>query len=152
MNAERIESSVVLQDVSKFDLAIMGCTITLLMTMAVTIGGLGWETTWKVLYGSLMIVSFVSTITGFITAVAGRARRSRLSPSCARLGLLVAAALFVVFLSCRLARFGCLGGVVAAAAVVVVLAVAWVLSEPPAAEAAAAEEGASVVSLPPDAP
>jgi hypothetical protein len=57
------------------------------------------------------------------------------------LGLLVAAALFVVFLSCRLAP-------VAAAAVVVVLAVAWVLSEPPTAEAAAAEEGVSVVFTP----
>ena len=126
----------------------------MLVPIALNIGALtlSWVTLWKVLYGSSIVVSFVATITAFLTAwCPAIAWARRLSPSCARFGLISAAALFVVFIACKLARFGCVGGVAAAAVVVVFLAVVWVLSEPPAIDAAAAEEGVSD-SLPPEVP
>lgn len=147
-------TTTVFQDVSKLDLSIMGCAICLLVPIALNIGGLTltWATLWKVLYGSLIVVSIVSTITAFLTAwCPAISWARRLSPSCARFSLISAAALFVVFIACKLARFGCVGGVAAAAVVVVILAVVWVLSEPPAIHASAAEEGGSV-SLPRDVP
>ena len=105
-----------------------------------------WEARWKEVYGVLMMASFVSTVAGFFTAwcpAVSWARR--LSPSCARSGLVAAAALFIVFIACKLGRFGCAAGVASAAAVAVVLVVVWAWSEQPAA----AEEG---LSLPDDAP
>ena len=87
-----------------------------------------------------------SEVAGFFTAwcpAVSWARR--LSPSCARSGLVAAAALFIVFIACKLGRFGCAAGVASAAAVAVVLVVVWAWSEQPAA----AEEG---LSLPDDAP
>ena len=68
-----------------------------------------------------------------------------LKSSCARSGLVAAAALFIVFIACKLGRFGCAAGVASAAAVVVVLVVVWAWSEQPAAS----EEGRP--SLPDDA-
>ena len=69
-----------------------------------------------------------------------------LKSSCARSGLVAAAALFIVFIACKLGRFGCAAGVASAAAVAVVLVVVWAWSEQPAA---AAEQDPS---LPEDAP
>lgn len=126
------------------------------MPVALYIKGLtsSWETPWEVLYGVLMILSLASTVTGFFTAWCPAVSWGRrLSPSCARFGLVDAAALFIVFLACKLGRFGCAAGVTSAALVVLFLAGVWAWSERPAtgrAEAAAAVQlGAG---LPHDAP
>ncbi|KAL6880086.1 hypothetical protein ACP4OV_011651 [Aristida adscensionis] len=120
------------EDVSKLDLAIMACTMALLVPVALNIKDLSssWDTRWKVLYGLLMMVSFVSTITGFLTAWCPAVSWARkFSPFCARFGLIVAAALFVVFVACKLGRFGCVAGVPSAAVVLLFLILVWMWSE-----------------------
>ncbi|KAL6647586.1 hypothetical protein ACP70R_015023 [Stipagrostis hirtigluma subsp. patula] len=137
------------EDVSKLDLALMACNIALLVPAALNVKDLdsSWETRWQVLYIMLMVLSFVSTITGFLAAACFRANpgATKSSSFCARFGLIVAAALFVVFMVCKLGHFGCAAGVAAAAGVVVLLVVVWILSVLPICQGqSAAKEGASL--------
>jgi len=85
-----------------------------------------WKTEWKVLYGIFVLFCVLSTVTSIYAAFSRAKWWARtFSPFCARLGLLVATALFVVNTTCQLGPFGCVAGVPAAALFVLFLAVVW---------------------------
>lgn len=85
-----------------------------------------WETKWKVLFGIFMMLSLLSAVSSIICAMSDADSRARtFSDPCSWFGLIVASALFAVYITCQLGTYGYVAAGPTAALVVLFLALLW---------------------------
>lgn len=116
-----------MQGVPNVEIGIIAAGFAVVLSLTPNIKDLfsSWTTTTpKVMYGSVMMLSVVSTVTSIFTASSPADSWARwFSFWCARLGLILAAAVWVVFVACQFGHSGCVAGAPAAVVVVVFMVV-----------------------------